>query len=68
MKSFKLGQKVIVNTGGKDYPATISMPNARDISGNIRTYILQGSDEKSYCCKFENNTAQYIPAKYIKTV
>jgi hypothetical protein len=68
MKLLKTGQKVIVNTGGEDCPALIITPQARNIHGEPMPHRLTGSDGDAYFCKFENNTAQYIPAKYIKTV
>ena len=68
MKDLKTGQKVIINTGGEDMPAVITTPQAKNIHGEQMPHRLTGSDGDAYCCRFENNTAQYIPAKYIKTV
>ena len=68
MKHLRTGQKVIINTGGEDIPAVITTPQVKNIHGEPMPYKLTGSDGDSYCCKFENNTAQYIPAKYIKAI
>jgi len=55
---YKEGQRVIVNTGGKDINGTVS--TGRNIKG------LYWKDQDAYRVEFDNNTAQYIDSKYIR--
>ncbi len=53
MKTFKLGQKVIVNTGGNDTVAIIDYPTIRqDINGNQRDYKMNSGESIAYLCRF----------------
>lgn len=56
MKKFKLGQKVIVNTGGKDSLAFIDYPTIRyKPNGDEYSYIFKNSSGYSYLCRFTDN-------------
>lgn len=48
--SFRLGDPVIVNTGGQDAPAT----------------IMQKHRYLGLRCAFSNGTSQFIPVHYIR--
>ena len=57
-KIFRIGEKVIVNTGGKDTRGTV-----------VRKLVLKtstGKQETLPVIKFSNKTTQAIPTKYIK--
>ena len=55
-KSFELGQKVIVNTGGDDSEAIIDYPTLRkDLYGKERGFKITVNGQTSYLCRFTND-------------
>lgn len=65
---YKLGQKVIVNTGGKDSFAIIDYPTIRkDINGKERDFKMKYNDGFAYMCRFTEDINKCYVGGAIRT-
>ena len=55
MKDLKLGETVIVNSGGDDVTAIIDYPTKRNLDGSLREYFMTVNNETSFLCRFTND-------------
>ena len=65
---FSLGQKVIVNTGGKDTVAIIDYPTIRkDINGKDRDFKMKYNNGFAYMCRFTDDVNKCYAGGAIRT-